>query len=43
MASGCLIYDGVKKGISWVSANVMARKMVFLLLESWYHFILGER
>lgn len=34
MASGCLIYDGVKKGISRMSANTMARQMVFLLLET---------
>lgn len=28
MASGLLIYDGMKKEISRVSANVIARKMV---------------
>lgn len=43
MASGLLIHDGVKKEISRVSANMMAMKMVFSLLESFYHFILGER
>lgn len=43
MASGLLTYDGVKKEISRLSANVMAMKMIFSLLESWYHFILGER
>lgn len=43
MASGLLTYDRAKKEISRLSANVMAMKMVFSLLESGYHFILGER
>lgn len=37
-------YDGLeKKEMSCVSENMMARKMFFSLLESWYRFILGER